>query len=277
MPRFRGVSRRFDSYQQLMQVRIRRILLVSSLYDAYVLEEDETLEEQLWDQYMDQRLSSAPHITKILLARTYEEAVALAARYSDYLLGVITDVSFSWGGQVEIGDDLRRQAWCRTHIVQGNGTFSDLFDIVYVKREAFDKALSQRIAAEVGQLNKALVDEGRRYVLVGFGRWGSTDPWMGIGVRWHQINGVQVLVEVGLPHFDVEPSQGTHFFQNITSLNIGCLSLPHGDERACFDWEWLESLPVHQETGFLRHVRLQAPLRLAIDGRGSEAVLAPPG
>ncbi|MCK7471735.1 MAG: hypothetical protein MZU95_13885 [Desulfomicrobium escambiense] len=89
-------------------------------------------------------------------------------------------------------------------------------------------------------MNKGLVDEGRPYVLVGFGRWGSTDPWMGIGVGWAQISGVKVLVEAGLKGFNVDPAQGTHFFQNVTSLNIGCLSVPYGS-AAFIRWDRLQA------------------------------------
>jgi len=120
-----------------------------------------------------------------------------------------------------------------------------------------------------------LVDEDRSYVLIGFGRWGSTDPWMGIGVGWAQISGVKVLVEVGLQGFNVDPAQGTHFFQNVTSLNIGCLSVPYGSD-AFIHWERLHQVESSRETKYLRLLRWSRPLDICIDGRGGEALIVLP-
>ncbi|MBN2799071.1 MAG: hypothetical protein JXX28_07975 [Deltaproteobacteria bacterium] len=190
-----------------------------------------------------------------------------------YLLQLRPMISEKRWAEVPISDDMRARSWCCSRLTQGNGVYKGLRDIVYVKREAFDKGRTKEIAQQIGQMNKALVGQKRNYILVGFGRWGSSDPWMGIGVAWHQISGVQVLIEVGLEDFDVEPSQGSHFFQNITSLNIGCISVPWGGKQGCFDWELMEALPKRHETEFLVHVRLREDVTVYIDGQNREAVV----
>ncbi len=177
--------------------------------------------------------------------------------------------------RVSLDDDRKRQAVCYSNQVHGNGTPQGIQDILYVRRDRFEKSQTREIAQEIGQLNKKLVDQGRPYLLIGYGRWGSTDPDMGIGVRWSQISGVKVMVEVGLPQFNVDPAQGTHFFQNVTSLNIGCLSVPHGSE-SFLTWDWLENLPTVEETTYCRHLRLEQPLDIRLDGRVGEAVIVDP-
>ena len=113
-------------------------------------------------------------------------------------------------------------------------------------------------------------------MLVGPGRWGSTDPWLGIPVKWSQISGVKVIVEVSLPNMNVDPSQGSHFFQNMTSLRIGYFNIPLNSAKNFIDWPWLESLPTVTETTFLKHVRLARPLTVMIDGRKSHGIILKP-
>lgn len=177
--------------------------------------------------------------------------------------------------RVEITGRRKEQAFCYSTMAHGNGVYRGVCDLVCVKPETFDISKTREIAREIGAMNKALVDENRPYVLVGFGRWGSTDPWMGIGVGWAQISGVKVLVEVGLKGFNVDPAQGTHFFQNVTSLNIGCLSVPYGAE-SFIRWERLHGVEPVRETKYLRLLRWGRPLDIRIDGRrGEAAVLLP--
>jgi hypothetical protein len=177
--------------------------------------------------------------------------------------------------RVEISDVLRTRAFCYSNIAHGNGFYRGIHDLVCVKPKLFDISKTRDIAREIGELNKLLVEEGRPYVLIGFGRWGSTDPWMGIGVGWAQISGVKVLVEVGLKGFNVDPAQGTHFFQNVTSLNIGCLSVPYGS-TAFIRWDRLHELEPPRETKYLRLLRWSRPLEICIDGRRGEAVIVLP-
>ncbi len=177
--------------------------------------------------------------------------------------------------RVAVTPDQKQAAFCYSTMAHGNGSYRGLRDLVCVRPEKFDIGKTREIAREIGGLNKRLVDEGRSYALVGFGRWGSTDPYMGIGVGWAQISGVRVLVEVGLKGFNVDPAQGTHFFQNVTSLNIGCLSIPYGSE-AFIRWEQLAGAAVVQETAYLRHLRWEAPLEVSVDGLHAEAVIVLP-
>jgi hypothetical protein len=177
--------------------------------------------------------------------------------------------------RVDITPAHRQRAFCYSNMAHGNGVYRGIQDIVVVRPETFDPSKTRGIAREIGDLNKVLVDENRPYLLVGFGRWGSTDPWMGIGVGWAQISGVKVLVEVGLKGFNVDPAQGTHFFQNVTSLNIGCLSVPYGSE-SFIRWEQLRGIDLLRETGCLRLLRCEQPLDIRIDGlRGEAAILLP--
>lgn len=177
---------------------------------------------------------------------------------------------------VTVGDEHRKDAWCHTYRALGNGVKTSIRDIVYVRPGAFDKARTREIAADVGEINKVLVEQGYPYVLIGLGRWGTFDPWLGIGVTWAQISGVGVIIEAGLENFLIDPSQGTHFFQNMTSLGIGYLSVPYGAKQASIDWEWLDAQPAFTVTKYLRHVRLDAPTEVRIDGRSGQAALLRP-
>ncbi len=173
---------------------------------------------------------------------------------------------------VQIDKEAIDKAICYSNQAHGNGVIDSICDIVFVAPEEFDKTKTREIAMEIGTINRQLVEQNRPYLLIGFGRWGSVDPSMGIGVKWSQISGVKVMVEVGLPDFNVDPAQGTHFFQNVTSLNIGCLSIPNETESR-LDWEWLRKRSVKQITAHLKHVRLNDPLEIRIDGRKGEAVV----
>jgi len=154
----------------------------------------------------------------------------------------------------------------------GNGTFNRIADIVYVKPSAFRKDATPQVAMEVNTLNAGLSHENRPYLLVGPGRWGSADRWLGIPVKWNHISGVGAIVELRNSDLTADPSQGSHFFQNITALGIPYLTVTEGDEDA-IDWEWMESLSEVRETPFLRHVRLEHPLTIKIDGRKSRGVI----
>ncbi|MCB0216613.1 MAG: histidine kinase [Chloroflexi bacterium] len=154
----------------------------------------------------------------------------------------------------------------------GAGRNTEIRDIVAVKLDAFDRAHSRAVAAEVGQINHQLMEAGRPYLLIGPGRWGTSDPWLGIPVAWHQIAGARAIVECKLAGIAVEPSQGTHFFQNMTSLGIGYFT-PNPRLDTDIDWGWLETLSPDWEGQWVRHFRLEAPLEVIIDGRQSEGVI----
>jgi hypothetical protein len=175
---------------------------------------------------------------------------------------------------VEVADDelAGPAVVVRSKHVMGNGIIAGLRDIVYVKPEVFEARQTPAIAEQVSRLNRVLVDEGRPYLLVGFGRWGSSDPWLGIPVQWAQIAGARVIVEAGLPAMNVEMSQGAHFFHNLLSFRVAYFSVP-GHDTSGIDWEWLRSLPARQETDFVRHVEAPAPLVVRVDGRQGRGVV----
>ncbi len=151
--------------------------------------------------------------------------------------------------------------------VLGNGIITDIYDIVYVRPESFGAENNPQIANEISNLNTAMQTEGRGYILVGPGRWGSSDPWLGIPIKYHNISQARIIVECGLEKYRVDPSQGTHFFQNITSLGIGYFTINPFRGEGTFDTQYLNSLPALHETKFLRHIRLANPLVAKMDGR----------
>ena len=175
---------------------------------------------------------------------------------------------------LEIGEVAPGRAVCRSANVLGNGRIDDLRDVLVVDRHRFDRATSRRAAAELGQLNAELA--GRPYLLVGVGRWGSADPWLGIPVTWDQISGARVIVEAGFEDMKVAPSQGTHFFQNLTSFHVGYFTVNPDAGEGFVDWEWLAAQPAERETSCVRHVRLERPLVVKMNGRRSEGVILKP-
>jgi len=177
---------------------------------------------------------------------------------------------------VEISEQEQERSWCLTDRALGNGVYDGIRDIVYVRPSTFDRSKTGVIATEIRRINERLISEGMPYALLGFGRWGSTDPWLGIGVTWTHISGARVIIEASLPDFRVDPSQGTHFFHNMTSLGMAYLSVAAAGDDSFVDWDWLESLPFEEETDHLRHVRLPAPSIIKLDGRtGRAAALKP--
>lgn len=158
----------------------------------------------------------------------------------------------------------------------GNGERSDLSDIVYLRPETFDAARTTQMARELEVVNGRLAAEDRHCILIGFGRWGSADPWLGVPVEWPQIGAARVIVETTLPAMNPDLSQGSHFFHNLISFRVLYLSLRH-DGPYRVDWEWLEHLPAVTETQFVRHVRSERPLVVRVDGRSRRGVILKPG
>ena len=156
----------------------------------------------------------------------------------------------------------------------GIGRMSDIADIVYVKPEAFDSLATEKIADELLALNARLRDEKRAYILVGPGRWGSSDPHLGVPVKWTHISEAKVIVECGIEKFDVEPSQGMHFFQNVTSLGVGYLTINPFRGEGIFRQEYLDAREALYEGDYLRLVRFDRPLEVCIDGRTGRGIVS---
>jgi hypothetical protein len=173
---------------------------------------------------------------------------------------------------IEITTDEIRNAFCYSSMALGLNKCQGIRDIVFVKPAGFDPSATLEIAAEIGQINGKLLNEKRRYLLVGPGRWGSADRWLGIPVRWNDIAGVGAMVEASLEKLKADPSQGSHFFHNITSLGISYLTISDNDNDF-LDWDWLQSLPKENETRYLKHVKLDNILNIKIDGKKSHAVI----
>jgi len=150
--------------------------------------------------------------------------------------------------------------------VMGNGVVDDIRDIVYVKPQSFEILRTQAIVGELERLNTRLLEERRPYLLIGFGRWGSSDPSLGIPVKWGQISGARAIVEATRPEMWVDASQGSHFFHNVTSFQVCYFAVSH-EAQPGIDWAWLDAQPTTEDTGFVRLVRTGAPLRLKVDGR----------
>ena len=159
----------------------------------------------------------------------------------------------------------------------GTGWIPDVKDIVYLRRDTFDKMKTQEMAQTLRAINARMRDEGRPYVLLGFGRWGSSIPTLGVPVAWSDISEARAIVECALPDFRIDPSQGTHFFQNLTSFNAGYINVdPFSRPGDCADLDALDALPAVEETTFIRHIRLDDPLILCVDGRTGEALIRLP-
>jgi len=150
--------------------------------------------------------------------------------------------------------------------VLGNGSRDDIHDVVFLRPDLFEAKFTPVIAAELAQINRRLLESDDPYLLIGFGRWGSSDPWLGVPVEWGAISGARVIVESSLPDMQPDLSQGSHFFHNLIGFRV--LYLATGLQQSQpIDWEWFEQQPTIQETRFVKHVRTERPLRIKVDGR----------
>jgi len=163
-----------------------------------------------------------------------------------------------------------------SHAALGNGTVNDLHDIVYVKTATFDPSRNTETVSRIAALNDKFLADHKQYVLVGPGRWGSSDPWLGIPVKWPQIAAARLIVESGLENYRIDPSQGTHFFQNLTSFRVGYFTIHPYIKDGFFDVEYLDSLPAVYEDDLIRQVHFDDPLTLIINGRTNSGVLMRP-
>ena len=166
----------------------------------------------------------------------------------------------------------------RSHNSLGHGINDDVVDVVYVKADDDFTAMNNpAIADDIERINRTFLDSGRGYVLVGPGRWGSSDYWLGIPVKWPHISAAKVIVEVALKNYRVDPSQGTHFFQNLTSFGVGYFTVdPNRADGGLFRKDLLDLMPAVEETRYVRHVRFSSPLRIMMDGKKQEGVVLVP-
>ncbi len=166
---------------------------------------------------------------------------------------------------------------CQSSQVLGNGAIDGIYDLVMVDNNKFDRGKSKAIAMEIAKLNTKLLSENRPYILIGLGRWGSLDPWLGIPVTWDQISGAAAIVETGFKDFEVEPSQGSHFFQNITSFRVGYFTVDASHKIGFIDWDWLHSQNIVEEFEYTKHIKFLQPASVKINGHKNIGIILKPG
>jgi CheY-like chemotaxis protein len=175
-----------------------------------------------------------------------------------------------------IGEINKDETICYSTQVLGNGAVNGVQDIVVVDYEKFDRAKSKEVVQEVSKLNAKLLAERKPYILFGVGRWGSLDPWLGIPVTWDQISGAAVIVESGFKDFSVTPSQGSHFFQNLTSFRVGYFTV-NADNNSFIDWQWLCKQTAVEEMIYTKHLRFEQPITIRMNGHENRGVIYKPG
>ena len=178
--------------------------------------------------------------------------------------------------ELEIKDVDRGKLVCWSEQVLGHGSLRDLRDIVVIDVDRFDRSKSHEVAREVAHMNERLISKGCPYLLIGVGRWGSLDPWLGIPVKWDQISGARAIVEASFKDLEVDPSQGSHFFQNITSFMVGYFTVHSSMEKSFVDWKWLREQDAVEETQFVRHIRLASPVVVKMNGHENKGVIFKP-
>ncbi len=179
-------------------------------------------------------------------------------------------------GDVDLTRFPQERVFCESPSILGHGRWDDLSDWVVVDRGRYERSQSAEVAAAVAHFNKRLTAEGRSYGLIGVGRWGSSQPSLGIPVKWEDISGARVIVEAGFRDFKVTPSQGTHFYQSLISLGVGYFTVNAEAGEGFVDWEWLASAPQVAEEGMVRLVRLPAPATAVLNGRERRGLLLKP-
>ncbi|HLP05625.1 MAG TPA: hypothetical protein VK152_09370, partial [Paludibacter sp.] len=229
-----------------------------------------------------QILKEILNIAQAEMGRPVEIEFAVNLDYSSakqhmfYLLQIRPIVDTKEVVNEDIGSIPEKDTIITCHNSLGHGITNDIYDLVYVKPEAFSAANNTRIMNEIEQLNRELVLANRHYVLVGPGRWGSADPWLGIPVKWQHISNARLIVESGLSNYRVDPSQGTHFFQNLTSFGVAYFTINPYLEDGTYDTEFLNSQPAEYESEFIRHIRFEKPVLIKVDGRRNKGVVLKP-
>lgn len=287
-----------DSFN-LLKVSVRdaendgSLRLLASTYDVY----DQVLYDGIYDggrkvitfanilQHnafpLAEILQEVLRISQLEMGRPVEIEFAVNLDYNQslnrfYLLQIRPIVDTKEVITEEVGAIPKENLIISSENALGHGIDSSVCDIIYVKPDTFNPSYNQLIAYEVEKLNEKMQKENRHYVLVGPGRWGSNDTWLGIPVKWPHISNARVIVESGLSNYRIEPSQGTHFFQNLTSFGVSYLTINPYNNDGFYDIDYLNSLPAYEETTYLRHVRFKKPIVIKVDGRKSIGVILKP-
>ena len=178
--------------------------------------------------------------------------------------------------RVEINNIDKEEVLVYSESALGNGQEDGVFDIIYVKPENFDTSKTREIAVKIDELNRKMLEKNKNYILIGPGRWGSSDPWLGIPVKWAQISMAKLIVESGLDNFRIDPSQGTHFFQNLTSFRVGYFTINPYQNDGVYNTEFLNKQDAIYEDEFIRHIQFKNPIVYKIDGKTNRGVVCKP-
>ena len=170
----------------------------------------------------------------------------------------------------------RSRLVAQSNKVLGNGRVGNLQDVVVVDSQRFERGQSQEVARQVAYFNAKLAAENLPYLLVGVGRWGSNDPWLGIPVEWDEISGARVIVEAGFRDFRITPSQGSHFFQNLSAFQVGYFTVNPDLGEGMVDWDWLAAQAALEERGCVRHLRFAEPVTVLMNGHSGAGMILKP-
>ena len=192
---------------------------------------------------------------------------------SFYLLQIKPIIGASIDYEINMEEIDRSHILLYTEKSMGNGLINDIRDVIYVDRDTFDKSKTLEIAAEVEAFNRELMKEGRQYILIGPGRWGTRDRWIGIPVTWPQICNAKVIIETSLEEFPLDASSGSHFFHNVTSMNVGYFSIQHRDRNTILDWDLLGRQMTVSKGQFVTRVQFSDTLSVKMDGKKRIAVI----
>ncbi len=178
---------------------------------------------------------------------------------------------------IQIDDYNKEQTILHSESALGNGVFDNLSDLIYIRPDTFNASFSKEIAISLEKLNLEFREKKKNYVLIGPGRWGSSDPWLGIPIKWGQISEARIIVESGLDQYRIDPSQGTHFFQNLTSFRVGYMTVNPYRKDGYYDVDYLGSLPAVYEDKFIRYIHFEKAMLIKIDGKNNKGIILKPG
>ena len=266
---------------------------IASTYDPY----DMVIRDGIYDGgrklvtfcgVLQQGVFPLPEILRLILKHGRESMrreveVEFAVRLNDDRTGVfyLLQIRPMVDNKMMLDEDLREipdeATLIRSHNAIGQGVTNDVYDVVYVKTEDYSAYNNPAIADEIDRINRRFLEEGRNYVLVGPGRWGSSDPWLGVPVKWPNISAARLIVVSGLTNYRIDPSQGTHFFQNLTSFGVGYFTVNDYMGDGVYNQAFLNRQPAVEETAHVRHVRFSSPVVIKVDGMKKEGVVMMPG
>jgi len=198
-------------------------------------------------------------------------------KYSFFLLQIRPIASPNESININVKDIKQEDALILSSSALGNGVIKDIYDVVYIRPQHFEAARNQDAVQIIAGINDGFLKENKNYILIGPGRWGSQDPWLGIPVKWPQISAARLIIESGLENYRIDPSQGTHFFQNLTSFRVGYFTINPFMDDGFYDLGFLDSQPAVFENEIVRHVRFEKPLTVMIDGKENQGVVLKPG